>query len=118
MGRSGQFFAYNDCLIIELLADSRYEVRPDGTVWRISGGNLRQTGKAKTNKKGKLYHHLMYRGRMLLVHRIVFRKFNGQLRTDLVVNHIDGNGLNNLPANLELVTQSTNISHSYQETAS
>jgi hypothetical protein len=112
--RSGLFRASNDYLIEDLLKDDRYTVRSDGTVWFRAGNQYRQTGKAKTFKNGKQYHHLKFKGANLLVHRIVYRKFLGRLATDLVVNHKDGNGLNNRPTNLELVTQSDNIQHAHE----
>lgn len=110
---SRRYYAQNDSLIEDLLQDPRYEVRADGTVYRLVGGVWRRTGKAITNKNGMRYRHLMYRGRNLLVHRIIFAKYIGKLSPHLVVNHIDGDSLNNLALNLELISQSENVQHRY-----
>ena len=48
-------------------------------------------------------------------HRVVCAAFNGEKPTDKhVVNHIDGNPSNNIATNLEWVTQSENVLHSYR----
>jgi hypothetical protein len=103
--------ATNDRLIEEFISDPTYSVREDGTIWRLDRDVWKQTGKAKTKKRGKQYHHLKYQGSMLVVHRIIYRRFVGNLDKYLVVNHIDGNSFNNTPTNLELVTQSINMYH-------
>lgn len=103
--------ATNDSVIDTLLADHAYSVHANGTVWRNSGGVWKQTGRAKTYKSGKTYFHLKYKGSNILVHRIVYRKFNGLLDQSLIINHIDGDSLNNLPKNLDLVTQELNMIH-------
>lgn len=47
------------------------------------------------------------------VHRLVYSTFNpGKDIDNLVINHIDGNGLNNKLDNLEAITQIQNIMHS------
>lgn len=103
--------AINDTLIDELLADPNFKVYADGTVWRRVHGVWRRTGIAQTEKNGKRYHHLKYKNRNLLVHRIVFRRFKGPLDQSMVVNHDDGNSLNNVPSNLDLMTQELNVLH-------
>lgn len=104
----------HDHLIYELLNSPRYEVRPDGTVWTCIGLNgkpsqtWREAGYQNTDKSGKTYRYMKFRGKHLKVHRVVYAKFNGQLDANLIVNHKDCNGLNNLPDNLELITQAHN----------
>lgn len=118
MGRSGQLICTNDSLIYDLLQDPHYEVRDDGTVWT----RITKTGKVSVNdvwrqcghsRKG--YTTIRYRNRALQLHRIIYAKFNGPLENDLVVNHLDDNGLNNRPENLELVTQSANNFHRFRK---
>lgn len=117
MGRSGQLICTNDALIYELLQDPNYEVRDDGTVWtrvtrtgKISADDVwRQAG---TSRRG--YTSIRYRNKSLQLHRVIYAKFHGPLENDLVVNHIDDNGLNNRPENLELVTQSQNNFHRFR----
>ena len=116
--RSGRLVAKNDHLIELLINDPWYQVREDGTIWTCRPFHTnqkviewRQTGKAHTSKNGLVYFHLKYRQSNLLVHRIVFRKFVGPLSSDLVVNHIDRNSLNNAPQNLELISQRENSCH-------
>ncbi len=104
-------YASNDYLIEEFINDDRYQIRQDGTIWFCYHKIWRQTGKAKTFKRGKIYFHLKYKKSNLLVHRIVFRKLTGPLDASLIINHIDGNSLNNTPINLELVTQQENVLH-------
>lgn len=47
------------------------------------------------------------------IHRLVASHFCDGYRDGLVVNHKDGNKLNNLPENLEWVTRSENDLHAY-----
>jgi len=113
MPRSGEFYASNDYLICELLNDPKYFVTQLGSIYRLKRHQWVKTGQAVTDKNGKSYHHLKYRGSNLLVHRIIYRKFVGRLASDLVVNHIDGNSLNNLPSNLALCSQTSNMRHAH-----
>lgn len=47
--------------------------------------------------------------RKYLVHRLVFEAFVGDLREDMVIDHIDANPQNNCYTNLRQVTQKQNI---------
>jgi hypothetical protein len=113
MGR--RYIARNDHLIEELLQDPNYRITETGHVWRQHGNVWVQTGKAKKRQGGgeKQYYHLKYKGQNLSIHRIVYRKFHGPLNPRRVVNHLDGNGLNNHPSNLELVSQTENMHHRF-----
>jgi len=121
-GRSGLFNASNDDLILKLLRDPAYDVREDGTIWtkicitgKESKTNIWREAGGVDTKRGMVYRRLKYRGKNLQVHRIVFAKYGDTpLQKDLVVNHKDGNSLNNHPSNLELVTQSENNIHSFK----
>jgi len=48
------------------------------------------------------------------VHRAVYETFNGDIPDNMVINHIDGNKLNNQLNNLELVTRSQNVIHAFK----
>lgn len=48
------------------------------------------------------------------VHSLVYAAFNGKYPTKFQINHKDGNKENNSLYNLELVTRSENIKHSYK----
>ena len=43
------------------------------------------------------------------VHRIIYTLLRGDIPAGLVIDHIDGNGLNNNIDNLQIVTQSQNL---------
>jgi hypothetical protein len=113
--------AVNDRFILDLLNDPDYKVEGDGVVWtlitvsgkRSAGGTWRVAGTAKL-KKGIRYVTVRYKRREFRAHRVVYAKLKGPLHPDLVINHLDGNGLNNHPDNLELVTQGKNNLHKYR----
>ena len=93
-------------IIEELVADESYDIRPDGTIWRsLKSGKWVQTGKAIT----KGYRHLKYHGVDIRLHRAVYAKYVGKLDPALVVDHKDGNTLNNLPSNLQQITDVKNV---------
>lgn len=48
------------------------------------------------------------------LHRIVYMFFNGLIDENLVINHIDGNKLNNKLENLEAVSQEYNVQHAFK----
>jgi len=116
-GRSGRLINKNDNLIEELINDSNYIVNSDGSILTLvtRSGNLsvnNQWREAGYNNRN--YRDITYKKTNLRVHRIIYRKFVGPLSYDLVINHIDGNSLNNRVENLELVTQSQNNLHRYR----
>jgi hypothetical protein len=57
---------------------------------------------------GPDYYRVRVLGKAMLVHRIVWIMFNGDIPDNLVVNHIDNNSLNNRIDNLELVSKREN----------
>lgn len=50
-----------------------------------------------------------------LVHRIIVETFIRKIRTDEVVNHLDGNKHNNAVENLEICSQKQNIAHAIKK---
>lgn len=117
--RSGQLIATNDSVIDDLLEDPDYKVYEEGTIYTL----IQRTGKRSVSNNwrplfimtnGNGYRATHYKGKYLQLHRIMYRKFVGPLQSDMVINHKDGNPLNNSPGNLELVTQSSNNTHSYR----
>lgn len=87
-----------------------YEVSNVGRVRRIGGGILKpfKTGELMTYYSVGLSMNGVVR--KCYVHRLVASAFIGTI-DGLEVNHIDGNGFNNLLSNLELVTRQENIDH-------
>ena len=57
------------------------------------------------------YRQIVVNGKLRSVHRLIMEAFHGQ--SDLTVDHIDGNKLNNSLDNLEYVTLSENIKRAY-----
>lgn len=111
--------AINDCYIEKLVKDERYDVRIDGTVWTVvcRTGKVSVTGQWRqlpflVSDSGHL--SIKYQRKHLFIHRVIHRKFNGGLREDYAVNHIDGVKTNNTPSNLELITHSENMFHCWR----
>lgn len=114
-GRSGKLIATNDVFVREMLNDPNYQILPDGNILtkrnvqgHITEDQWRPLALTVTPKGGKSYASIRYKGKHLSLHRIMYAKFVGPLESDLVINHKDGNGMNNHPDNLELDTQSHN----------
>lgn len=92
--------------------DADYDVSCYGRVRHNFKNHYRLLGGSK-HKDGYIFVTL--HGKQIPLHRIVAKLFHGQDYKDgLIVNHIDGNKQNNFANNLEWVTQSDNVKHSYE----
>lgn len=119
MNRSGKLLASNDNLIFELINDSNFKIHRNGKIYSV----ITKTGKISKNKTWRQvgtilkqgYFTVSYKNKKLLVQRVIYAKFGKlKLTPDLVINHIDSNPLNNFHLNLELVTQSRNMYHAFE----
>ncbi|END7728784.1 NUMOD4 motif-containing HNH endonuclease [Escherichia coli] len=98
-----------------------YAITNDGRVYSHSRVNLRgrlikgRWLKHNHNVNGYKYVCLYKDGvkKNILIHKLVASHFVGGFAEGLQVNHIDGDKYNNNYLNLEWVTPSGNISHSY-----
>lgn len=107
----------NNRLIDEIINDPLFRIGVDGIIhtrvnksgwtmdeWRVKAQSINRTG----------YLTVRYKTRHLQVHRVIYRKFIGELIPGLEINHIDGNPKNNDASNLEQVTHSQNQEHAYR----
>ena len=90
----------------------RYIVSDTGLIWVIKKDGLKLK-KQRITPKG--YKTTNIDKVPLLVHRIVMEAFKG--KSDLTVDHIDGNKLNNSLDNLEYVTIQENIKRAWDNAA-
>lgn len=80
---------------------------PTGMLLKSSATNFKAVGKPCgyiRRPNGKSYWSVSKDNVEYFVHRLICTMLYGDLADDLVVNHIDGNGLNNKVENLEVVT--------------
>lgn len=118
--RSGKLLSKNDDYIEAIIEDKHYDIRPDGTIWTLIQKTGKLSVKGEWREAGRTsedeYREISYLGEVRLrIHRIVYRKYVGELSPDLVINHKDGNKSNNRPENLELISQAENNKHKYRE---
>lgn len=103
-------------------AKGSYQINEDGRVRSLSRyvqyPNHKQFSQGKElipqpNSKG--YLRVKVIDRLYFVHRLVAQAFLPNPEDFPIVNHKDGNPLNNDVSNLEWVTHAENISHAYRE---
>lgn len=66
------------------------------------------TGRAMCNIDKDGYIRVRREGREFRAHRIIWEMFNGEIPEGFLVDHIDGNTLNNNISNLRLATRAQN----------
>lgn len=84
---------------------------PSGLRWKINtrrnkAGSVAGSVVETNNKK---YWRVQHLGRKYRVHRIVAGLVFGDIAECMVVDHIDGDGMNNTASNLRICTQSENM---------
>ena len=94
--------------------NSNYYISRSGKAMNKKTGNLI---KGKITKDGYVEwcFNINKKKLSLLAHRIVYEVFIGPLKEGLVINHKNGNKQDNSTQNLEQVSASNNIFHSYYE---
>jgi HNH endonuclease len=99
--------------------ESYYSATPAGRIYSerrnifLRGGVIKNPGSRTSYRR----HVLSVRGQSFRSseHRLVASAFFGPIPQGYVVNHKDGNGLNNQITNLEVVTQQANCIHAWQQ---
>lgn len=88
---------------------------PSGLVWKTDRVNISNTIKARAGERAgsimkRKYWTVPVNGKYVKVHRVVMTLHTKQDLTDpdILVNHIDGNGLNNKVSNLEFCNHREN----------
>lgn len=111
-------YAKNDEIIMRWVTEGRYKADTKGNVYsrRSAQGHLLPEGQWRklnlTPVKG--YRAINGRGFKVSAHRFIFYYFYRRLNPFKQINHIDGNPSNNAIENLELVTPSQNLKHSFR----
>jgi hypothetical protein len=99
--------------------EDAYEVSNLGRVMRIKRGPHTRPGLILKPSNGRRnYKRVGLRNggplRLIQLHRLVWQSFNGPIAPGLQINHINGKGDDNRLVNLEVVTPSENLLHSFR----
>lgn len=107
--------AQKDLVIEQMLASPDVRVEEDGTVWIVRSQRPSNKG-IKWVVDGVEYREctirngnrrlVYYKGYMLTVPRIVYRKFFGPISPDMEIVHLDGDSTNNSRSNLGVIAES------------
>jgi len=98
---------YNEYFSLDIEAPSG--LSRINTVWTGTylKGELGDTGYI-SKRNGKEYWRLKFKNKTVMIHRIIWTLVNGEIPDNYIIDHIDGNGLNNKIENLRLITKSLN----------
>lgn len=82
----------------------------------IKNTNTKKVLKGSITRSGYKYYRLSINGekRRFYEHILVAKHFLGEISKNMIVNHIDGNKLNNHVTNLEIISQSENVKHAHE----
>jgi hypothetical protein len=106
-------------LALAFLRDGTLSIDAEGRIWRHKDAGRPIPPRRAENVAAKGYLRLTLgipgsgRVRSVMAHRVVWAWLKGPIPARLQVNHKDLDKANNRPGNLELVTGSGNIRHSY-----
>lgn len=97
--------------------DDKYSISSEGYIVNDKTGKIVVFSKDKKGyMKARLYSPLsnhIDKRKPFRLHRLITKAFLSDYSDDLQVNHIDGNKENNNVDNLEMVTASKNVYHSW-----
>jgi len=94
-------------------ATRKYYISPQGNVKSISIlTGVERPIKLRLDKDG--YHYMTIKNKAYRVNRLVAQAYIPNVHNKPFVNHIDLNRINNNVDNLEWVTHSENMKHSYK----
>lgn len=71
-------------------------------------GKIGHCGHKRTRSSGKQFWAVKFKNNAVQVHRIIWQLVRGEIPDSLVIDHIDGNSLNNNIDNLRVVTRAIN----------
>lgn len=94
--------------------DNRYSISNLGRVMNNKTGKILKPWIDNQGYQSIATYSKQHIRKVLKVHRYVALYFCDGYIEGLVVNHIDGNKLNNMASNLEWVSQAENIHHAYR----
>ena len=102
-----------DAVIEQMIKDPEVKVKADGTIWikrtrrpPKKGAEVDKDGFRNCVLRNGKRCVVYYKGYMLSVPRIVYRRFHGELDVNHEVIHIDQDSSNNSPHNLRLAAES------------
>lgn len=110
MGASGLLESKNDHLIDELLVDPNYKIK-DGKIFTkltLNGQGVSDDWREVGYQKADGYVRFRYKGEFLFAQRVIYQHKNKDIKSDMVINHINLNNSDNNPDNLEQLTQHQN----------
>lgn len=89
-----------------------YAVSDTGIIFNIKKGTVMKTHVNMHGYEEVTLSSVKSGKSKMRVHRIVYESFNGKVKDDLVIDHIDNNKLNNNLSNLRKLTNRENICRS------
>jgi hypothetical protein len=91
-----------------MIVNDLFEYKDGKLFWKVSRSNVISIGQEAGTEYSRGYKRVYFNGKTHSVHRVIWEMFNGEIKENMQIDHIDGCPENNRIENLRIVTSQQN----------